>query len=92
MNLRIHGLTHTPAHRKAMTEVLEACERAGIDPPDSVRAFFNAERNVSGGIDVLTAVNYEENSGSLEISAAAIKDFLRKNPDVKVLRFTLDYY
>lgn len=88
-SMHICGFRPPDGQWKAMKEVWDACERAGVDPPDEVFNFFNGEEPDDAGVEVeLEPYSHEftrEGCWGYEVHLDELPD------NIKIVRFYMSY-
>lgn len=93
MSTFVVGIKPPDDHWKRMKAAWDACEAAGIEPPDSVTEFFGDEEPDDAGVIVdLTFYNRSELHPSLKEWRSDMSEGYEVNlkdlpPDVTIIRF-----
>lgn len=91
MSTHIKGFRPPDEQWKKMKEVWDACDRAGVDPPEEVSDFFNDEAPDSTGVEI-ELENYEgvkPYNGEMEEGFQV--DISKLPKDIKYIRFYNSY-
>lgn len=103
--VRVVGVLSDPEHEQKMKDVLDACEKAGISPPEEVETFFEEreeeglkfdETTISGVFHTVTKEFNEEEGRATEVGSEYEFGWLELDtaklpPTIRKLRIFISY-